>query len=144
MFEWFSFNNLKSNASKCHLFLFPYFYQPFSVNIRGSNSFNKLKSNASNFHLFFSPYQPVPVNIRGSIIESSNYEKLLGIYTQRVTFHSNIIQTEFAAKQGKNFLDCLRLQNTLLQIKNLSYSNLHNFTIQLLSNTLHVPRQRFE
>ena len=80
-FEWFSFNNLKSNASKCHLFLFPYSYQPFSVNIRGSNSFNKLKSNASNFHLFFSPYQPVPVNIRGSIIESSNYEKLLGIYT---------------------------------------------------------------
>ena len=48
MFEWFSFNNLKANASKCHLFL--------------------------------SPYQPVPVNIKGSIIESSNCEKLLGIY----------------------------------------------------------------
>ena len=49
MFEWFSFNNLKANASKCHLFL--------------------------------SPYQPVSVNIKGSIIESSNCEKLLGIYT---------------------------------------------------------------
>ena len=47
-FEWFSFNNVKANASKCHLFL--------------------------------SPYQPVPVNIKGSIIESSNCEKLLGIY----------------------------------------------------------------
>ena len=45
MFEWFSFNNLKANASKCHLFL--------------------------------SPYQPFPVNIKGSIIESSNTEKLL-------------------------------------------------------------------
>ena len=48
MFEWFSFNNLKVNASRCHL--------------------------------FFSPYQPGPVNIKGSIIESSNCEKLLGIY----------------------------------------------------------------
>ena len=47
MFEWFSFNNLKANASKCHLFL--------------------------------SPYQHFPVNIKGSIIESSNCEKLLGI-----------------------------------------------------------------
>ena len=47
-FEWFSFNNLKANATKCHLFL--------------------------------SPYQPVPVNIKGSITESSNFEKLLGIY----------------------------------------------------------------
>ena len=34
MFEWFSFNNLKANASKCHLFLSP--YQPFPVNIKGS------------------------------------------------------------------------------------------------------------
>ena len=48
MFKWFSFNNLKANAPKCHLFL--------------------------------SPYQPVPVNIKDSIIESCNCEKLLGIY----------------------------------------------------------------
>ena len=48
MVEWFNFSNLKSNASKSHLFL--------------------------------SPYQHVPVNIRGSIIESSKCEKLLGIY----------------------------------------------------------------
>ena len=45
MFEWFSFNNLKANASKSHSFL--------------------------------SPCQPVPVNIKGSIIESSSCEKLL-------------------------------------------------------------------
>ena len=48
MFEWFSFNNLKANVSKGHLFL--------------------------------SPYQPVPVNIKNPIIESSNCEKLFGIY----------------------------------------------------------------
>ena len=48
MLEWFSFNNLKVNASKCHLFL--------------------------------SPYHLVPVNIRGSTIESNNCEKLLWIY----------------------------------------------------------------
>ena len=48
MFKWFNFNNLKANASKCHL--------------------------------FSSPYQPFPVNIKGSVIESSNCEKLLGIY----------------------------------------------------------------
>ena len=47
-FEWFSFNNLKINVSKCHLFI--------------------------------SPYQTVLVNVTDFIIESSSYEKLLGIY----------------------------------------------------------------
>ena len=46
--EWFSFNNLKADASKCHFFI--------------------------------SSYQPVPVNFRGSIIESSNCKKLIGLY----------------------------------------------------------------
>ena len=54
MFEWFSFNNLKASASKCHLFI--------------------------------SPYQTVSVNIRGSIIENSNYEKLLGIYIIGISY----------------------------------------------------------
>ena len=58
MFEWFSFNNLKANTSKCHL--------------------------------FFSPYQPASVNIKGSIIGSSDFEKLLAI-TFAITFHLNII-----------------------------------------------------
>ena len=59
MFEWFSFNKLKANASKCHLFL--------------------------------SPYQPFPVNIKGSIIESSNCEKFLGIYIDsNFSFEYNI------------------------------------------------------
>ena len=48
VFEWFSFNNLKANTSKCHLFV--------------------------------SPYEPVSLNVRGSTIESSNCEKLLGIF----------------------------------------------------------------
>ena len=40
---------------------------------------NNLKANASKCHLFISPCQPVPVNIRDLILESSNCEKLLGI-----------------------------------------------------------------
>ena len=48
VFEWFSFNNLKANTSKCHLFV--------------------------------SHYEPVLLNVRGSIIESSSCEKLLGIF----------------------------------------------------------------
>ena len=53
MFEWFSFNNLKAIASKCQLFISP--YKP------GLNLIN----------LF--------INLRCSIIESSNCNKLLGI-----------------------------------------------------------------
>ena len=34
VFEWFSFNNLKANASKCHLFVSP--YEPFSLNVNVS------------------------------------------------------------------------------------------------------------
>ena len=34
MFEWFSFNNLKANTSKCRLFLSP--YHPVPVNIQDS------------------------------------------------------------------------------------------------------------
>ena len=62
MFEWVSFNNLKANAFKCHLFL--------------------------------SAYQPVSVNIKDSIIESSNCEKFLGIYIDRnrsIEYHINRI-----------------------------------------------------
>ena len=34
IFNWFAFNNLKANASKCHFFLSP--YQDTSININGS------------------------------------------------------------------------------------------------------------
>ena len=34
VFEWFSFNNLKASALKCHLFLSP--YEPLSLNVSGS------------------------------------------------------------------------------------------------------------
>ena len=53
MFECFSFNNPKANASKCHLFL--------------------------------SPYHPVPVNIKGSVIESRNCEKLFEYHINRMS-----------------------------------------------------------
>ena len=45
--NWFEFNNLKANVSKCDFFL--------------------------------SPYQHTSININGSVIKSSNSEKLLGI-----------------------------------------------------------------
>ena len=34
VFEWFSFNNLKANNSKCYLFVCP--YEPVSLNVTGS------------------------------------------------------------------------------------------------------------
>ena len=40
MFEWFSFNNVKANTFKCHLFFFP--YQPVSVNVIEISSCKKL------------------------------------------------------------------------------------------------------
>ena len=43
-------------------------------------SFNNFKANTSKFHLFVSPYEPVSLNFRGSTIESSSFEKLLGIF----------------------------------------------------------------
>ena len=42
-----------------------------------NNFENNLKANATKCHLFLSPYESVPVNIKGSIIENSNFEKLL-------------------------------------------------------------------
>ena len=39
-----------------------------------------MKANACKCHLFLSIYQPVPVNYRGFIIESINFEKFLAIY----------------------------------------------------------------
>ena len=59
MFEWFNFNNLKANASKCHLSI--------------------------------STYQLVSVNVRGSIIESSNCEKMLEINNFSFEYHINRI-----------------------------------------------------
>ena len=34
VFEWFTFNNLKANTSKCHLFVSP--NEPVSLNVSGS------------------------------------------------------------------------------------------------------------
>ena len=41
--------------------------------------YNNLKANASKYHFFLSPYQHTSININGSVIKSSNSEKLLGI-----------------------------------------------------------------
>ena len=82
--------------------------------------FSNLKANASKGHLFLSPYQPVPVNIKGSIIESSNCEKLLGIYTHSnfsFEYHVNRICPKASQKLAK-------LQNTFPKIKNVCHSNL--------------------
>ena len=38
-----------------------------------------MKVNASKCHFFLSLYQHTSININGSVIKSSNYEKLLGI-----------------------------------------------------------------
>ena len=42
--------------------------------------FKYFKANTSKCHLFISPFEPVSVNFRGSTIESSSCEKLLGIF----------------------------------------------------------------
>ena len=57
--NWFEFNNLKANASKCHFFL--------------------------------SPYKHTSINVNGSVIKSSNSEKLLGITIDSdITFEEHI------------------------------------------------------
>ena len=49
MYEWFSFNNLKANISKCHLLLSP--YQPIPVNIKGSITENSICENLLGIHI---------------------------------------------------------------------------------------------
>ena len=99
MFEWFSFNNVKANTPKCHLFL--------------------------------SLYQTVPVNIKGSINESSNCEKFLGIYIDinfSFEYHINRICRKVSQKLHV-------LSRTAKYIsedkKTYAIQNFHNFTIQL-------------
>ena len=54
-------------------------------------SFKNLKANTSKCHLFVSPYEPVSLNVRGSTIESSSCEKLLGIFIDsNLTFEYHI------------------------------------------------------
>ena len=53
-----------------------------------------MKTDACNCYLFQSPYQPVPVNIKSSIMESSNCEKILGTYREislSLEYHINRI-----------------------------------------------------
>ena len=65
-------------------------------------SFNNFKANASKCYLFHSPYQPFPVNIKGCIIESSNCEKLLGIFIDR-NFSFEYRINRICCKASQNF-----------------------------------------
>ena len=53
-------------------------------------SFNNLKANTSKCYLFVFLYETVSLNVRGSIIESSDCEKLLEIFDSNFTFECNI------------------------------------------------------
>ena len=53
-------------------------------------SFNNLKANTSKCYLFVFLYETVSLNVRGSIIESSDCEKLLEIFDSSFTFECNI------------------------------------------------------
>ena len=108
-FKWFSFNNLKANAYKCHL--------------------------------FNSPYQPVTVNVRGSITESSNCEILLEIYTDgnfSFEYHINWI----CCKASQKVHALSRIVKYISTDK--KHKNFHNSTIQLLPNSLDVPEKKFK
>ena len=98
MSEWFSFNNLKASASKCHLFL--------------------------------SPYQPAPVNIKGSITESSNCKKILGIYIDSnfsFEYHINRI----CRKASQKLHALYRIAKNISDDKNMyAIQIFHNFSIQ--------------
>ena len=74
-----SFNDVINNLETTREKVFKWF---------GSNN---LKANNSKYHLFVSPYEPVSLNIRGSIFESSSYDKLLGIFIDsNFTFECHI------------------------------------------------------
>ena len=70
-------------------------------------------------YLFIFPCQNVLVNIKGSINESSNCEKLLGIYVDSnlsFKYHVNRICRKASQKLASHYLG---LQNTFLKIKNV-------------------------
>ena len=107
-------------------------------------SFNNFKANASKCYLFHSPYQPFPVNIKGCIIESSNCEKLLGIFIDR-NFSFEYRINRICCKASQNFHALSRIAKYISEDKKTyAIETIHNFTIQLLSNCLDVPWERFK
>ena len=102
-------------------------------------SFNNLKANASKCHFFLSPYQPVPVNIKGSIIESSNCEKLLGIYIDS-NFSFEYYINRICRKSSQKLHALSRSAKYISEDKKKYAIQIFlNCTIQLLSNSLEVP-----
>ena len=64
--------------------------------------------------------QPVSLNVRGSTIESSTCEKLLGLLST-ATSYLNITLIEFVTKLARNSMHCPEFQNNFW--KNVYYLN---------------------
>ena len=90
-FNWFEYNDLKANASKCHFFL--------------------------------SPYQYTLININGSVIKSSNCEKLSGIAISSDLHLKNIL-IHYFEKLIKNCMRYLEFHNIYRNTKSGFYSKL--------------------
>ena len=64
---------------------------------------NNFKANASKCHFFLSPYKPVTIKTKGSAIESSNSEKLLGVtIDSKLSFDDHI--TNLCSKTSQKLL----------------------------------------
>ena len=80
--------------------------------------FNNLKANASKCDFFWSPYQHTSININGSVINSSNSEKLLGI-----TIDSDLtFEIHYVEKLAKNCMRYLEFHNIYHNTKSGFYS----------------------
>ena len=87
-------------------------------------SFNNLKASASKCHVFISLFQPVPVNARDSVIESSICEKLLGInMDSNYSFEYDINRICRKASQKLQVLSKIA-KNAFPNMKNVYYLNL--------------------
>ena len=96
-----------------------------------SSSFNNFKANVSKCHLHYSPYQLVPVNIKGSVIETSNCKKLLGIYIDS-NFSSQYHINRICYKASQKLHALSRIAKYISEDKKTyAIQIFHNFTIQL-------------
>ena len=87
--------------------------------------FNNLNANDSKHHLLISPYHPVPVNFKGSIIESSNCKKQLGIYKDsNFSFKNHINRICPKASQKLHVLP--KTPKKISKNKSVYYLNLSN------------------
>ena len=101
---------------------------------------NNFKANASKCHFFLSPHKPVTIKIKESAIESSNSEKFLGVtIDSKFSFdnHITILCCKTSQKfQGSKFYEFWQKRN--------SFKNIYCLTIQLLSISVDVSKQKSE